>query len=324
MTKYLAGILIAVAGALLSGTAPRGHTQDLWIGVISDAPPLDQRNPVAAFTVLEPVAALVADRWWFDTGNSANWDDNDRHLAIHNSVGDVPAKWLPLGTDLPSTWRARLFNGQRVSVHTSGPLHVSGVSDNLAVTTDLKLRPELYDSGPRGIAFAGDIELQLFTDLPEERWGELLRFLAPSMLRAERAAIIMQSSAGHPSDAEATLLSNRLTSAALTIQTARTATQRDGSVYLVEGGKQLGTDAGCTGMHTGAAARRDRAGALHVLGEWSYLVCNELHVDHKPLALLGRSGKICWLTEYIYEDGIEYVLSRPGQIDKEEPTCDIK
>jgi hypothetical protein len=204
-------------------------------------------------------------------------------------------------------------------------LHVSGTFEHLAVTTDLKLpRLENDDSEPRGIAFAGDVELRLFADVLEERRGELCRFLAPSMLSAERAEIITRASKGQPSDAEAKLLSSRLASATLAIQTARTATHRGGSVYLIEGWKQIGAGDGCTGMWTGAAARRDRAGALHVLGAWSYLVCDELHVDHKPLALLERGGTSCWLTAYIYEDGIEYVMSRPGRIDKDEPTCDIK
>lgn len=79
-------------------------------------------------------------------------------------------------------------------------------------------------------------------------------------------------------------------------------------------------------MTTGAAARRDRAGALHLLGTWSYLDANESVIQSRPLAVLERNSESCWLVAHTTEGGNKYVLARPGQVELEKWAfrCDIK
>jgi hypothetical protein len=144
------------------------------------------------------------------------------------------------------------------------------------------------------------------------------------MLTAERAEITARTADGDHADAKR--LSAGLGAAPLTIETARSLTRNGESFYLIEGGRSFNNPDpnGCTGMWTGATARRDRGGVLHAVDAWSYLVCNELHVNHVPLALLERDGASCWLLEWVYEDGSEFGLSRPTAIAKRESACDIK
>ena len=78
----------------------------------------------------------------------------------------------------------------------------------------------------------------------------------------------------------------------------RTARQSDGTrVVVFEGSKSLGTSAGCTNTHSGAAMAQSPAGEVTVLAAWTYVVCNELHVDHRPVAIIERGGQSCWVSE---------------------------
>jgi hypothetical protein len=68
-------------------------------------------------------------------------------------------------------------------------------------------------------------------------------------------------------------------------------------------------------MRSGSAVVQEASGDTRAIGSWSYLICNELFVRHSPLAILERGGTQCWLEEFIYEDGVRYVMTPPGVIN---------
>jgi hypothetical protein len=323
MTKDVVAVLIAGVVVFSSEIPAHGGPRDLWIGVISyDF--VEGRSATSRFHAgLEPVAAFVDGKWWFDDKNEPD--------APHPVPGSVPAQWLPVGKELPATWQATLVDGRRVAIHPSGVLHVSGTFDHVVVATDLELPPlgrDDLDYTATGIAFAGDVDLRLFGDLPAAPQNALVRFLAPSIVQAERLEIAARASSDTADDlqkATAKVPDSRLIAAPFAIEIAKMATQRDGSrVDFIEGSRQLSGDGICQATRSGAAARRDRAGVLQVLGAWSYLVCNELYIAHEPLAVFERGGARCWLVAHQYEDGLEYFLSRPGRAREEQSACDIK
>ena len=151
MTRVIAGALIAFGVAIGSSLAAAPPTRNLWLGVV---------QPDFA---LEPVAAFVDGTWWYDTEEGAN------RQQMNRTIGAVPAQWLPPGKPLPNTWRARLFNGHAMTLHTAGPLHLVGEVDHLAVKTDHStpdpgaLDPEMPT---KGVAVSGDVDLHVFTKLP--------------------------------------------------------------------------------------------------------------------------------------------------------------
>jgi hypothetical protein len=62
---------------------------------------------------------------------------------------------------------------------------------------------------------------------------------------------------------------------------------------------------------------------MTALGAWSYLVCNEIWVDHIPWAWIARGGRTCWVTQHQYEDGVRFTLTTPEHPDVE-GMCAIK
>ncbi len=334
MTKSLAAIPVAVGVALLGALHPVSQSRDLWIGVVAYSDPyseLMKSSPIDSSIGLEPIAALVGGRWWFRT------HDNDVEMAIEATVGKIPAQWLPVGTELPSVWQAHRFNARNVTLRTSGPLSRARDDFELVVKTDLEIAREGKDTDydPKGVAAAGDVNVRLFADLPASAHGELLRFLAPAMLAAERAEIGKRAGGAKgvegafPDDADTKRILNQLTTARFETYIAKTAMTSRDSVYIIEGSKSLATghrDVPIVSIHTGAGARQDRSGKLHLLGSWSYLNSNENAHGNQPLAVLERNGVSCWLIGHALEGGTQYVLTRPGQIDPDgfAFTCDIK
>lgn len=70
---------------------------------------------------------------------------------------------------------------------------------------------------------------------------------------------------------------------------------------------------------------QDRAGVWKVLDVQVHPFC-DLYVSHKPLAVLERGGARCWLTQRLYEDGVDYALTKSGQLsfDEDPSNCDFK
>jgi hypothetical protein len=337
MRKTLATILIAVAIAL-SGNAPAaGDARDLWIGVVGLSDPYGNyarrrgSTAVDPSTVLRPIAALIGGNWWF----TSYFQDDTVDRALRQALGKEPAQWLPPGTALPSNWQARLFDNRRVKVRATGPLRRlgDGYDENtLVVNTDLKLTRARFtepDVDAHGVATAGDVRVELFEDLPASTHAELLRFVEPNLQKEiqrrvnEAKGIELE----FPNDPDAKQMLGLFASAPFEVTLARTAIERGAPVYVIEGAKAVATKSNNgISIHTGAAARRDRAGALHMIGAWSYLNTNDNAHGNHPLAVLERNGESCWLIAHTLEGGYEYVLTGPGQIDPEKFTftCDIK
>jgi hypothetical protein len=322
-------MLTAVAIVLLSDASASGPA-DLWIGVVSFRVPANSIGPGSSTaldpsTILEPVGALVGGKWWFDSRTDQTVTD-----ALLESVGKVPAQWLPPGTDLPSRWRAHLFGERQVALRTVGPLDIVYESQDLFVASDLKLprgaRSTEGDFGAQGIAVAGDVQVQFFTDLDASRHPELLRLFSARMLAAERAEIQRKAAGVFPNDADIKLLMSQLASTPRHTNLAKIASQLGSPVYVIEGAKTFKIRDVVATLFTGAGARRSSNGALHLLGTWSYLDANEWAHENRPLAVVERNGRSCWLIAHAQEGGQAYSLTRPGRIAPVEftSTCDIK
>lgn len=341
MTKNVSVSLIALAIALCSDDAV-GDSRDLWIGVVEFRVPYQSYGPQGASpldpsTVIKPVGALVGGRWWFDSRADQRVTD-----ALLEGVGKAPAQWLPPGTELAVNWQAHLIGGRQLALRTFGPLQIVDESQDLFVTSDLKLPrgadANENDFGAQGIAVAGDAQVRFFTDLDASGHPALLRFLSAPLLAAERAEFHRRAAEAKglraeglqdafPNDAETTMLRSQLASTPRQTNLAKTSTQQGAPVYVIEVAKQFKIrDGGVATLFTGAGARRDRNGGLHLLGTWSYLDANEWAHENRPLAVVERNGRSCWLIAHAQEGGQTYSLTKPGQIAPLEftSTCDIK
>lgn len=309
--------------AVLDNARVAGQPRDLWIGVVRYTDPYGQdfaTRAVDSSTSIEPVGALVRGRWW----HLATWDSR-LEADLAQTIGKVPAQWLPIGTELPGQWQGRIFGRADVALRAGGPLFAARDDYELAVRTDYILPRADYGDGDgdaKGVAVAGDVRVNLFVELPTNEHGELTRFLAKNMLAAERAQLVNQ---GVDAYFDVKDLARQTASTPLRNVSVRAATQGGTRVYFLEGSKLLRTRDSVVSLVTGAAARRDR-GALRALGAWSYLDTSDLGLGTTPLAVVERSGAACWLIGHIREGGVKYVLIRPGQIERNRfPfSCDIK
>jgi hypothetical protein len=333
VTKSLIVILIASA-TLLQRVAPVAG--NLWIGVVGFRVPYQSIGPQGQIvsdqsTVLEPVGALVGGKWWFDSSRT-NQTVTD---AVLKTVGTVPAQWLPPGTELPSRWQAHLPDGRQTTLRTFGPLDFVDGTQILVVASDLKLRRAESDEdeiNARAVAVAGDVKVQFFTDLDASSHPELLRFSSARMLAAERAEIQRKAAEfkglenKYLSEVDIKSLIGQLTSTPRQTNLAKTALLQGERIYVMEGAKTFKIRDIVAILFTGAGARRDRNGALHLLGTWSYLDANEWAHENRPIAVVERDGKSCWLIAHAQEGGQTYSLTKPGQIAPLEFTsaCDIK
>jgi hypothetical protein len=294
-----------VIGALgVSAWQPR--VGDLLIGVVHTAS-------------IEPVGTLMEGRWWFDNDERL---DQDQHQRLLESIGASPAQWLPFGRSLPARWEAHMADGRVVPTRVAGTLQAVGdLEDHLVVSIDRRTASKAQRNSldVEGIALVGDATMGWFTDLEKPVAEQIRRTFASALVRAERAEMAARAAASDDSSARksAGLSSRDLAALPFEIITARTASQRDGvRVYLVEGVRHLSSrDDQCTATHSGIAVRRDQSGSMTELGAWSYLVCNELWVEHVPLAWIARGDRTCWVAEYQYEDGIHFTVSTPAHPD---------
>jgi hypothetical protein len=72
-----------------------------------------------------------------------------------------------------------------------------------------------------------------------------------------------------------------------------------------------------------ATVTQDRAGTLTARTLWAQPVCDN-YVSYEPLAIVERGGATCWLTVREYEDGYDYILTKPGWVSQETASLDCK
>jgi hypothetical protein len=316
-TRTLCTLLLALAAGSVAAAQTRATaSSNLWIGIA-----FQDRS-------LEPVAALVKARWWFDDQDQAP----EQHVELRERIGRVPAEWLPLGTRLPAGWNVHMRNGRTARAHTSGPLKKDAIYDeHLRIATDGPHLDKPSDRDldvwePIGIAVSGAVDVRTFSHTVGRKKEDARRFLEPAMLRAEQAAITRKQSAGDETSAPfMTVTDRKLRTAKRRFEHDLASTQADGSVvYYVEGGKTYGESTDC-GTRARAAAIEDGAGTWKILDVQARTYC-DLYVNHEPLAVLERDGSRCWLTLRQYEDGVEFALTQSKHLSfGEEPSnCRLK
>jgi hypothetical protein len=131
VTKPCAGLVIFVA-VLQIGVFAQGGSGDLWIGVISRDVNWDRgADAVGAGLVLNPAAALVDGAWWMQP------EPDPDQIATMTRVGTDSDQKMAFGK-MPAAWSARLFNGRRENLRTSGSIR-PGAYNEFAVSTNLSL-----------------------------------------------------------------------------------------------------------------------------------------------------------------------------------------
>lgn len=326
MRPLLATVLVCASVCLCAQPASR----DLWVGVLTYHGSPD--GPVASHVggEFEPVGALVDGVWHFER------EDDPDHDGLRASYGRTPPQWLPVGRDLPRTWRAWLTDGRTTTFALTGPFRPAGVWDTarIAVAITLPARSWVGSEDVAGVAVAGDVHVQPFSPFSDDveaaekdAPSELLRHAMVNVELRELATSVREKL---PGDAGRRTLSavtpTGLADAPYSRTLSRTLTMPDGASYAVfEGAKGFGATNGCS-LHSGGATVLTPGRDPVVLGAWSYLDCNETVIDHLPLAVLTRGGRSCWLFKYQYEDGSRLLLRPPGDVDylKGESACDIR
>jgi hypothetical protein len=301
--------------------AAKRSGRDIWLGVLQSD------------LALEPAFALVDGKWWADTDEDTDENRNARQrFEIVDRIGTIPPQWLPPGRPLPTIWQAHLFNGHTNTTQLSRAFR-SSEFDHLVVDTDLRAPAAL--GAPRaypvleykGVAVAGSVEVNLFTAASRDKRQNVVRFLSGPILNAERTAIAKAAS----SSTEDALLWARVTKRMMAAgrfrpETVISSTLRDGSVvYYVEGAKSYSgppPESDCQ-VRISATVTQDRAGTLTVRTLWAQPVCDN-YVSYEPLAIVERGGATCWLTVREYEDGYDYILTKPGWVSQETASLDCK
>jgi len=320
VNRFIMGVLgfTALLGSSPAGQTPASSPSNLWIGILHED------------HYLEPVAALIDGKWWHEAP-----DDPDQHFQMLQRIDRVPAEWLPPGRPLPTEWQTHLVDGRTIRVRTSGPLRPATVfEDHLRLNTDLPPPSTAADSSDAyddewatlGIAISGTVDVRVFTPMSDRTQQQVRRFLEPAMLKAEQAAIKLHASSTSETARYFAPIDDRMIRAGrFELEHAVSSTQSDRSViHYIEGGKTYSDSLEC-GTRIRAAAVQDRSGTLKVLEVQATSWC-DLYVTQKPLAILERGGRRCWLSAYHYEDGVEFVLtgSRHISLDDEPPACTVK
>lgn len=328
-------VAVGILCASVALTAQR-IAGDLWVGVlVLDVGP-DGHVAAESGTEFQPVGALVDGAWHFEVV-----EDTDAIVRLHQTYGQVPARWLPLGRALPSRWRGWLTDGRVERFEIAGPFRLRERSDDYRIAARLRsprVATNRYfsDGSVAGIAVSGDAQVYPFLpfgdrDADDDREDVPPEPIRAAMLNAEVRTIATTLLHLEPGEefkrslAEVTI--DRLRDARYSYTTWREAALPDGRrMTAFEGSKPLGFSQGCTHAHGGGAMATSKDGVSTVLGTWTYLVCDELHIDHIPLAVIERGGRACWVTKYQYEDGIQFALMPPGVVDDYLPQqrCDIR
>jgi len=314
MRRFVAVIALCTVVPLLAQSGGR----DLWLGVLTYDSAPDGSVVSGAAAVLVPVATLAGGTW-----HGEPEADADTQRRLHDTYGRVPPLWMPIGRELPRAWRGWLTGGRVAPFEIRGPLRARELFAAHGVDTSLRPpRPGPDDHGRDvvGVAVSGELGVRLFV---EEQKGldppppePLRRAMIDVELRELAATAAAAMAEAWYRKALEKISPEFIAERPYDYTRLRTASQSDGTrVVVFEGNKSLGTSEGCTNMHSGAAMAQSPAGEATVLGAWTYVVCNELHVDHRPLAIIERGGRSCWVSEYQYEDGVRYVLLPPGVVD---------
>lgn len=323
MRAALTAVLLCASVALCAQPASR----NLWVGVLTYHGTSNGEASSNIVGEFEPVGALVDAVWHFER-------EGDPDLVrLADSYGRTPPQWLPLGRDLPRTWRAWLTDGRTTTFALTGPFKPVGVWDTarIAVAITMPARTRTGTEDVAGVAVAGDVRVQPFADdVDVAGIGAPSESLRRAMVDAELRELATSVPEKFPGDAARRMLSamtpTTLAEARYAPTLARTVTMPNGVSYAVfEGAKVFAATNGC-GLYSGGATVLTPGRDPVVLGTWSYLDCNELHIDHVPLAVLTRGGRSCWLFRYQYEDGARLLLRPPGNVDylEDDSACDIR
>lgn len=326
MRPALSVVLLCASVAVCAQPA----STNLWVGVLtyhgnSNGEAISNRGGE-----FEPVGALVDGVWHFER-------EGDPDLVrLWASYGRTPPRWLPVGRALPRTWRAWLTDGRTTTFALKGPFRPTGAFDTarIAVSITLPAPTAGHSEQVAGVAVAGEVQVQSFAPFSGEvgQSGDdvPLELLRHAMVKAELRELATLVPLKLPGDEGRRVLSavteTALDAARYQYTMTRSVTTPAGAAYTVfEGSKALGAMNDCL-LHSGGATIVTPGTDPVVLGAWSYLNCNEIHVDHVPLAVLTRNGRSCWLFNYQYEDGQRLVLRPPGDVDyqKNDSACDIR
>lgn len=276
--------------------------RDLWVGVIRYDDTSVEGEATRVSSGIEPIGALVGGRWWF---------------------GAEPETDQPL----PTTWQGFLFDGRRLDIRTSGTVRRTRF-DELSVAADLPTPADatLYvGMGAAGVVVAGDVQVTFFEEMKDAERRVLFKSLAPALLRAEREEFARV--ARFNGDQQMLRQAPRRPAyvyAEIDWETSLVATEADGSrVSVIEGVRR---EPKWSPIQVGAAARRTRTGKVEVLSTWASFTHDDMDVQHRPLAFVERAGRSCWLTNFAYEDGMEYGLFPPGLVGDEDARsqCEIR
>lgn len=325
MRHAAAAMLLCASIALAGQPAPK----NLWVGVLTYTGAASGEVASNSGGDFEPVGALVDGTWHFEREG----DPDQGRLAA--TYGRTPPQWLPVGRVLPRAWRAWLTDGRTTTFELTGPFRPAGVWDTERVAVSIALPAgRAHAEAIAGVAVAGDARVHPFVpfsdDVDADHNDTPPEVLHRAMVNVEMRELVVSLPQNHSREESRRLLSavtlTSLARARYGHTKLRKVTTPDGTFFTVfEGSKGFGAPNGC-GLHSGGAMAETPAGHAVVLGAWSYLNCNELVVDHIPLAVIARGGLSCWLFKYQYEDGARLVLRPPGRVDylKDDSACDIR
>lgn len=306
-------------------------SENLWVGVLTyRAGPNGLAMPGTGGE-FQPVGALVDGTWRFER------EDDPDSGRLRASYGRTPPRWLPVGRALPRNWRAWLTDGRTVTFALRGPLRPTGTFDTARVAVDVKLPAVTSALGETvaGVAISGDVTVLPFVpfsdDVDEDHTDPPPEPIRRAMIDRETRELATALSQRGPSEEIEHVLAELTDGPLRRFQYEHTSTRRvvmpDGTTFTAfEGFRSSSLVSGCPSFHSGGAIVESPGRDPVVLGAWSYLVCNEIAVDHVPLAVITRGGQSCWLLEYQYEDGHRLVLRPPGKVDylENDSSCDIR
>jgi hypothetical protein len=297
MKKQIAVLAVVwLALALTRSGVAAESSRDLWVAVLQNE-------------LLVPIGAFVDGNWWYE---SSPHDDLDRRLALDETLGKLPARWVPAGRPLPVTWQAFLVHGETRLIHLNGPLE-EGNSSTIGAPTDLVPPPhdEFAAFVTHGVAVAGAISVRLFSEIKEgQRPRDVLRFLDVPASKAELAAIKARGkSAIENAQAWAALSDRQIAAGPFAVEHMSSIAQRDGStMYYIEESKAPLPD--CE-VHVRATVVKNLSGRLRLTAIEAEPGCDN-YVNLNPIAILERGGAACWITEQGLEDGVIFTVTRPG------------